>query len=139
MRKKKLKLGDIYRIPLTDGRFAYGRLFKESTLAIYKDIFNDDLTLPLTEDYVFFVGVYKDLLQDGKWEIVGNRAFVSEEDAWCPPQCIRDQIYGKYSLYHKGKLIPATQEECEGLEIAGAWDRHHVVDRIMGDTSWNFI
>ena len=32
---KKLKLGDIYEIPLPNGKNAYGRLFKEYTLAIY--------------------------------------------------------------------------------------------------------
>lgn len=139
MRKKRLKLGDIYRIPLADGRFAYGRLFKEYTLAVYKDIYEDVFTLPPNENYSFFVGVYRDLLLDGKWEVVGNRPFYSEEDAWPPPQYIRDQITGKYSLYYKGNIIPSSKEECEGLEFAGAWDRHHVVDRIIGDNSWNYL
>lgn len=137
MKKKKLKLGDLYRIPITDGRFAYGRLFKEFTLAIYKDIFEDVLILPTNENYMFFVGVYKDLLQDGEWEVVENRAFLTDDDAWGPPLCIIDKISGKYSMYLKGQIVPSTKAECEGLEQAAAWDRQHVVDRIMGETKWN--
>ncbi|XAM50341.1 hypothetical protein TVTCOM_04420 [Terrisporobacter vanillatitrophus] len=38
MRKKRLKLGDIYEISLPNEMNAYGRLYKESTLAIYEKI-----------------------------------------------------------------------------------------------------
>ena len=38
--KKKLRLGDIYLIPLPNGKFTFGRLFKESTLAIYKGTYD---------------------------------------------------------------------------------------------------
>lgn len=36
MEKKKLKLGDVYCIPLPNGKIAFARLFKEYTLAVYK-------------------------------------------------------------------------------------------------------
>lgn len=137
MRKRRLKLGDIYKISLPDGKMAFGRLFKEFTLAIYSGIYQDVSELPNDEEYSFFVGVYKDLLQDGEWEVIGNRPFVTEEDAWAPPQCIKDKVYGGYSLYFKGQIIPSTEAECKGLEQVSAWDRHHVVDRLMGETKWN--
>ena len=35
-RKMRLKLGNIYEIPLPNGINAYGRLYKEGVLAIYK-------------------------------------------------------------------------------------------------------
>ena len=37
------------------------------------------------------------------------------------------------SLYYKGEIIPCEYEDCNDLEVVAAWDRHHVVDRIMGD------
>ncbi len=131
--KKRLKLGDIYEIPLPNGKNAYGRLFKEYTLAIYDMICSSFDELPDTEDYQFFVGVYKDLLQDGEWKIVGNRKFEKEEDAWAPPQCVIDAITKIGSIYYKGEIIPCEYEDCKDLEIVSAWDRQHVVDRIMGD------
>lgn len=137
MRKSKLKLGDIYKIPLPNGTFAFGRLFREYTLAIYKTISDDASSLPQNEEYSFYVGVYKDLLQDGEWEVVENRPFSSLDDAWAPPQCVISKIYEKYSLYIRGEIIPSTKEACQGLEQVAAWDRHHVIDRIMGETKWN--
>lgn len=131
--KKRLKLGDIYEIPLPNGKNAYGRLYKEYTLAIYKKKCLSVDELPDIEDYQFFVGVYKDLLQDGEWKIVGNRKFENEEDAWAPPQCVIDAITKIGSIYYKGEIIPCNYEDCKDLEIVSAWDRQHVVDRIMGD------
>ncbi|QVK19508.1 hypothetical protein KHQ81_00160 [Mycoplasmatota bacterium] len=136
MRKKKINLGDIFSIPLPNGKFAFARLFKENVIAVYKKTYTDIIKLPLSEDYQFIVGVYQDLLQDGIWKVVDNRPFESEEDAWVRG-FIKDPINGKYSMYYKGKIIPSTEEECKGLEQVAAWDRHHVVDRIMGDNKWN--
>ena len=136
MKKNKLRLGDIYEIPLPNGKNAYGRLYKEYVLAIYRNRYNSVNELPQIEEYEFFVGVYKDLLLDGEWKIVGNRKFDNEEDAWAPPQCVVDAITKKGALYYKGEIIPCTYEECKNLEIVAAWDRHHVVDRLTGNIEW---
>lgn len=127
-----LVLGDIYEIPLPNGMNAYGRLYKEYVLAIYNKICNSVSELPKENDYQFYVGVYKDLLQDGIWPVVDNRKFDSDEEAWAPPQCVVDAITKEGSIYYKGKIIPCSYEECKDLEVAAAWDRNHVIDRIMG-------
>lgn len=136
IKKKRLKLGDVYEIGLPDGKRAYGRLYKECTLAIYEKICNDISELPEENNYRFFVGVYKDLLQDGVWPIVANRKFNSDEESWAPPQCIVDAITKKGSLYYKGEVISCSYEECKDLEVVAAWDREHVIDRIMGSDKW---
>ena len=135
-KKQRLKLGNIYEIELPNGRKAYGRLFKEYTLAIYDQICNDVSELSEDNNYKFFVGVYKDLLQDGVWPIVAHRKFTSDEEAWPPPQCIVDAITRIGSLYYKGEIIPCSYEECKDLEVVSAWDRNHVIDRIMGNNIW---
>lgn len=135
-RKRRLKLGDIYEISLPNGKKAYGRLYKECVLAIYQKICDDVSELPEENEYRFFVGVYKDLLQDGVWPVVGNRKFISDEEAWAPPQCVVDAITKIGSLYYKGEIIPCSYEECKDLEVVSAWDRQHVVDRIMGIDKW---
>ena len=66
------------------------------------------------------------------WKIVGRRPFDSDEDAWAPPTVVVDDITGKGSLYYKGQISSCTFEECRDLEVASAWDRHHVVDMLMG-------
>ena len=136
IRKRRLKLGDIYEISLPNGKKAYGRLYKEYTLAIYEKICDDVTELPEEEKYRFFAGVYKNLLQDGEWPVVANRKFASDEDSWAPPQCVVDAITKIGSLYFKGEIIPCSYEECKDLEIVAAWDRHHLIDRIMGIDIW---
>lgn len=100
-RGKRLKLGNIYEIGLPNGKKAYARLFKEYTLAIYNGFYNDYSEVPFVEQYFRFIGVYKDLLTDGVWKVVGNRKFENEEDAWAPPRCVISAV-GKTSLYYKG-------------------------------------
>ena len=38
MGRKRAKIGNIYEIPLPNGKKAFGRLYKEGTLAIYEKI-----------------------------------------------------------------------------------------------------
>ncbi len=134
---RRLKLGDIYEIPLPNGKKVFARLFKEYTLAIYRGFYDDISELPKEESYFRYIGVYKDLLQDGKWEIVGHRAFLNEVEMWAPPQCVVDAITMKGSLYYMGEISPCSYEECKDLEVVSAWDRHHVVDMLLGDTKWD--
>ena len=54
-RKLRLKLGDIYEIPLPSGLNAYGRLYKEYVLAIYQERCVDVMDLPEDETYEFLL------------------------------------------------------------------------------------
>lgn len=137
MRRRKIKLGDVYRIKLPNDQYVFGRTFEEYVLAIYNHRSFDPNDLPQEESYEFFVGVYKDLLQDGEWEIVDSRPFTCVEDTWAPRRYIYDSIYDTYSFYYKGEMVSgATKEQCRGLEAVAAWDREHVIDRLMGDDKW---
>lgn len=135
-RKRRLKLGDIYEIPLPNGENAYGRLYKECTLAIYKKTGSSVSELPYVEDYQCFVTVYKDLLQDNVWRVVGHRPFSSEDEAWPPPRCVVDAITHKGSLYYRGQISPCSYEQCKDLEVVSVWDRHHLIDRLTGNHTW---
>lgn len=133
---KKLKLGDIYEIKLPNGKKAYARLFREYTLAIYNGFYNEYSEVTNIESYFRHIGVYKDVLTDGIWEIVGNRPFSDEEEAWAPPQVVVDAT-GKGKMYYKGEIKTCFFDECKDLEVVSAWDRHHVVDMLMGDSKWD--
>ena len=136
-RGKKLKLGDIYEIELPNGKKAYARLFKENTLAIYRGIYSDYSEVPQEETYFRCVSVYKKILTDGMWKIVGNRPFGNDNHAWAPPKVVVDAITGKGRLYYKGEIKACSFEECKGLEVAAVWDRNHIIDMIMGETKWD--
>ena len=82
-KRRRIKLGDIFEIPLPDGTNAYGRLHKDTTLAIYNTRCKDVSELPEEEIYESYIGVYKDLLQDGEWPVVANRSFASDGGCGC--------------------------------------------------------
>ncbi|WP_340386428.1 Imm26 family immunity protein [Paenibacillus sp. FSL E2-0151] len=136
-RRKRIKLGDIYAIPLPNGKFSFGRRLKDASIAIYNVISDTIEEIPQEEEYQFIVGVYDDVLKSGDWSVVENRPFPDEEEAWPPPACIIDKISGEYLIYHMGEIRPSNSEESEGLEIAAVWEAHHIVDRIMGDDKWH--
>ena len=140
MRKRQReKLGNIYAIPLPDKTFAFGRLYKER-LAIAKERSDNISAFPDFKNIDFFVGVYKDVLTDGEWPIVGNMPFKDGEDIWSPKTYIQDQMHPeRYEIYEKGKIRKSTHEECIGLEETAVWDRNHVVDRLMGIDTWTKI
>ncbi len=137
MKRIKVKLGDVFQINLPNGKYAYGRVYKDATVGIYNKITDKPLNPPIGfRDFMFFVGLYSDILKKGKWEIIGNDPFLNEEEAWPPKKFIYDVINKAYSIYFRGQIIPANKEECVGLESASVWDLHHVIDRIMGDNKW---
>ena len=39
-------------------------------------------------------------------------------------------------VFENEDWIPCEYKDCKDLEVVAAWDRHHVVDRIMGDDKW---
>ncbi|TCM89721.1 immunity protein 26 of polymorphic toxin system [Paenibacillus sp. BK033] len=136
-RRRRIKLGDVYAIPLPDGKFAFGRRFKDASIAIYKHIGETIADIPLSEDYRFVVGIYDYVLKSEEWPVVDNRPFKNDEEAWPPPYCVIDSLSGSYSIYHKGEISPSDKVNCEGLEIAAVWAENHIIDRIMGDDKWH--
>ncbi|MDQ0171354.1 Imm26 family immunity protein [Paenibacillus tundrae] len=137
IKRRRIKLGDVYAINLPNGKVAFGRSFKDACIAIYSYIGSSHDDTPQEEDYQFVVGVYDDVLKSGQWPVVDHRPFANEEEAWPPPMCVIDQLSGEYSLYHKGEMRHSSWQECEGLEIAAVWEAYHIVDRIMGNDKWH--
>ena len=90
---KRIKIGNLYGIPLTNGKSAFGRLLRDAGIAIYRHIGIDINDLPINEDYQFIVGIpdiNKDLIY------IDNIPFESEEHEWPPPSYIYDAIGNRY-------------------------------------------
>lgn len=78
-RRRRIKLGDMYAIPLPNGKFAFGRRFKDAAIAIYKHTGETIEDVPLNEEYQFTVGIYDYVLKSDDWPIITNRPFENEE------------------------------------------------------------
>ena len=137
---QRRKLGNVYAIPLPNGKFAYGREYRDAGFAISKFQSDEIVKNPDFSEIDFFVAVYNRVLTCGEWPKVGNYPFEDEEEAWIPPTYIEDQIKpGNYEIYHKGLIRKATKAECIGLEVCAVWDSNHVIDRLMGNDIWTKI
>lgn len=129
---RRIKIGDVYAIPLPNGLYAYARVFKDAGFGVYNKL-GDTLNPEIDEEwkYQFIISVFKDLLQDGQWIYVKNIPFRQKDEEWPPKRYIRDPISNSYSIYYKGEIKSSSVEECIGLEYAEVWDRELVVNRIM--------
>lgn len=128
-------LGNIGAFQLPNGKYAFGRIFKDSTVAFYKHFGESENDLPPNEDYAFIVGVYTEGIT--KMKYVEKRPYADESEVTPPLFYIKDPISGKYEIYDNGEIRPSTYEECKGLERVAAWHLNHVIDRLMGDDKWN--
>ncbi len=129
-------MGDVVQIALLNGRFAYGRLYDDAAIGIYRKTTAEPGQPPIgSRDFQFHVGIYDDVITSGQTPVVGQDPFTSDESYWPPPPYILDELSGEFSLYHKGIIASSTEQECEGLEETGVWDLHHIIDRIMSEAS----
>lgn len=133
MRHEKPKIGDVVQITLPSGKYAYGRVLRDASVAFYRTITEQPGEPPVgSREYQFVVAVYDDVLESDKAPVVGHDPSQSAEDEWPPPYCVRDPITRRLKLYHKGDMRAATEEECLGVEPAAVWDLHHLIDRLAG-------
>ena len=66
------RVGDIFQIPLPNGRFAYGKVFRDASVGIYDTIFDAPAQPPIKSSFAFIVGLYDDILKSGVWPIIGH-------------------------------------------------------------------
>jgi hypothetical protein len=132
--------GAVIQIALPNGKFAYGRLYRDASIGIYQEVSDVPAKPPIgSRDFRFNVGVYKDVLTSEKCAVVGEDPFVEGEDPWPPAHCIVDPISGECSIYHHGEIKPALPEECQGLETAAVWELEHIIDRILNGNDSRYL
>ena len=125
------KVGDVVKIDLGNGKFGYGRVLPEPTMAFY-DLQSDadvNAEIVVESPVLFIVGVMYRAIKSDRWEVVGNRPL---EDSLKrePKFFMYDRLGKKFSIYHAGKITPASRAECLGLENAAGWEAEHIEDRL---------
>ena len=133
MTHRKPKIRDVIQFSLPNGRFAYGRMLREGSVAFYKETSSQPFRPPIgSRDYQFVVGVTTSVVTDDAVPIVGHDPAAWGDDDWPSDGSIQDPITGEMSLYHRGSIEPSTPEATATLEPVAAWELHHIVDRLMG-------
>jgi hypothetical protein len=123
--------GDLFSIPLSDGRIGYAQWLADGTACIYlaadSEVHPIDrvATLPMA----FRVLVFKDTLSRFGWSKIGVAPVPAEHSV--PQRYVKkDPLSGQVSLYFEGKEVPATLAEVRGLETLAVWAHPHIVERL---------
>ncbi len=123
------------RLPLPTGGYAYGRVLRDASLAIYRGVWNAADPPPIGDrDYRFVVGVYDDVLVHSGVQAVAVDPSRTPVEDWPPPYCVRDALTGRPSIYERGILRDGSEAECAALEPAAVWDWQHLVARIQEES-----
>ncbi len=132
MVRRKAAPGDVCALDLGDGRFAYGRVLRDASIAIYRTILTTPSAPPVGErPFAFTVGIYDDLPGSEQCPVVGHDPFGSENESWPPPAKIVDPISGRVRIYYRGQISEAPDgTDSAHLEKAAVWDLQHLLDRI---------
>ncbi len=133
-----LREGDIFRLPLGDGTYAFGRVLTNTERAFYR--FTSNERRPREGEIVdspvlFVVGSTDDGFAKRSWCVIGNRPL---EDRLRAPtyffhQSVGDDYCTVYDIWNPGHEDRKPATECRALELEqwGAWSAHHCRDRII--------
>jgi len=135
MRKKiKYKIGDIVAILLPNKQYAYGKIFHDSTIGIYKLVTRTIAPIEkvIQSQIAFYAGFFDTKILSGDWSIIGTQQFFSDEEDWPPPKYVQDILNPqKYRIYHKGMMRPATLKDIKGLDKAIMYKPESLESKIM--------
>jgi Immunity protein 26 len=124
--KQKISLGDVFAIPVPDGRFAYGKIFRDGEYGVYDFLTADIATVQevLKHPIAFYMVGTDSAIKKGVWPIIGFDAFASDDDAWAPAKAafyLRETnewtMGGTPRVVDKGQTRVATFDEVKGLDI----------------------
>jgi hypothetical protein len=117
-----LRLGDIVAIPLPNGQFAHGRIYRNA-LGVYQG-FSDGLRT--VEDFFevrpkrffYFMSMPGSGRYQKNWRFIGHVPFPPNADDFAPPMHARDDFgLSGTRIYHRGCFRRATEDEVRGLQV----------------------
>lgn len=123
--------GNIAKIDLKDGTFAFAILLDEPLMAFYdmKAISVPSIETIIASPILFKVWVMNDAVTSGRWPIVG-KVHLDTKLREAPKFFKQDPVTKALSIYYQGVETPATRAECEKLECAAVWSAEHIEDRL---------
>lgn len=135
-KKKRIrrKPGQILRIPLGNGVFAYGQT-RTISGCIFFDYKDDgiatDPQFVIKQPVIFQIGIDDYAIRDQLWEVIAVLPVNPEFD-----QSKRAFTYNsdtnEYYIWEKGKdQIPATPEDIKGLEAIASWGHRSAEQRLI--------
>lgn len=135
-KRQRRRVGDIVSIALGHGKYGFGLILEGALIAFYD--YQADQPNPAgiietlrCKPVAFALWVMNYAVTSGRWTVIG-RMEIPESLREKPKFFMQDALSGELSITtHGGDRIPATREQCAGLERAAVWDPEHVEDRLV--------
>lgn len=135
-RAPKRAPGDVFCLPLGDGRYAFGRVLTETERAFYRFTARErrpDLAAVLASDVLFVVGSTDDGFARREWSVIASRPL---EDHLKKPTYFFHKPVGNptckvFDIFDPIRFEQRPLSECAELEQWGAWSAVHCVDRVL--------
>lgn len=134
MKRIKTKIGDLIEIHVHGLFYCYAQIIPHNEFAFFDlktmEPINDYSVLD-TRNVLFVICVYRYVVAEGIWRIVGNRP-VRNDLLSVKMKYIYDKFTKKFELYNPetGAITSATKEMARGLERCSIWGDNHVEDRL---------
>lgn len=130
--------GDVVQIDLGKGKYAYGRVLYDPHMAFYDFQSSRPVSMEtvISKPVAFVIAVMHEPIKTGRWPVIGNVPLEAKltrdvrqfrQDALYPRNLSITWQVGRGPDYVE---IPATFEECQGLEREAVWYDYHVEDRL---------
>lgn len=131
-----LREGDVFRLPLDDGRYAFGRVLTRTERAFYR--FTSSKRRPsldeiVASDVLFVVGSTDDGFASRRWFVIGNKPI---EERLRRPTCFFHQAVGNdwctvFDIWDRAHETRKPAAECRAFEQWAAWSALHCRDRVV--------
>jgi Immunity protein 26 len=136
MKRQRITEGAILEINIENQYYVYAQILLKGLGYAFFDFKSEkkisDYSILEKSKVLFTVMVYNDVITQGKWVKVG-KLDVREDLRVQPMKFIQDTLNPtKFRLYNPntGEMIPATKDECKGLEVAAVYEAEHIELRI---------
>ena len=138
----RIKPGLVVAVSLQDGRTAFGRLLVEPLVEFF-DFVSESESSPLPVDelrmksILFRINVMNAAVTEKRWPIIGAIPLTAQEISRPERFFKQDPLSGRLTVSiqtgdsSSEREMPATPDDCYGLERDAVWSATHVEDRLV--------
>ena len=135
MKRQTTIEGSLFKIPLLENKFIYGRIVAGRTVIVYDSITSSELSFEeISKRKILFIIYVADYVfkkqVPTRWEIIG--VYPLEEYLQRSPKFFVQNIadHSDLKIYDGNTDNDATFEECKNIERFSIWGHENVVERI---------
>ncbi len=138
MKRQRMTIGGIIKIPLSENRFALGKILEEGFVVVYRKTTNaselgsTDLSIITSSGELVFAILFNDIITKGLFEIIEKSIVSDDELKKIPPQYHIETLHPELCtiIYNDNSERKALPSECVGMDYMYIWEAPSFVELI---------